>query len=34
MANFDWTRFSVVINIKATADRLYKSRATRKGIEE
>ncbi len=34
MTKFDWSRFSVAINIKAPADRLYKSWATRKGIEE
>lgn len=34
MRNFDWTRFSVAINIRASSDVLYKAWATRKGIEE
>lgn len=34
MTGFDWSRFSVGINIKAPISRLYKAWSTRKGIEE
>ena len=34
MTKFDWSRFSVAINIKAPKDRLYRSWVTRNGIEE
>ena len=33
MSNFDWSRFSVRINVKATKEKLYWCWATRKGIE-
>lgn len=33
MANFDWSRFSVRINIKAPLDKLYWCWATKEGIE-
>ena len=34
MEKFDWTRFTLRINIKASAEKLYKAWSTRKGIEE
>lgn len=34
MTGFDWSTFSVAINIKASTDRLYKAWSTRIGIEE
>ena len=33
MADMDWSRFAVRINVKAAADRLYRCWATRAGIE-
>jgi hypothetical protein len=33
MANFEWDRFSVRINVKATTEKLYWCWATREGIE-
>ena len=33
MADFDWSRFTVRINVKASTERLYWCWATRKGIE-
>ncbi len=33
MSNFDWSRFTVRINIKATREKLYWCWATKKGIE-
>jgi uncharacterized protein YndB with AHSA1/START domain len=34
MADFDWSTFSVAINIKAAPEKLYKAWATRRGMEE
>jgi uncharacterized protein YndB with AHSA1/START domain len=34
MSGFDWSTFSVAINIKAAPDKLYKAWSMRKGIEE
>jgi uncharacterized protein YndB with AHSA1/START domain len=33
MENFDWSKFSVRINVNATIDELYKAWATKRGIE-
>lgn len=33
MANFDWSRFTVRITVKASAEKLYRCWATREGIE-
>lgn len=33
MADFDWSRFAVRININASAEKLYRCWATREGIE-
>lgn len=33
MADFNWSRFAVRINVKAPAEELYRCWATRKGIE-
>ena len=33
MANFDWSKFTVRITVKASPKELYKAWATRKGIE-
>jgi uncharacterized protein YndB with AHSA1/START domain len=34
MATFDWSKFTVAINIKASAQELYRAWATRTGIED
>jgi uncharacterized protein YndB with AHSA1/START domain len=34
MPDFDWSTFSVAINIKAVPEKLYKAWATRRGMEE
>jgi uncharacterized protein YndB with AHSA1/START domain len=33
MTGFDWSTFTVAINIRSTPDKLYKAWATQKGIE-
>ena len=33
MANFDWSRFSVRITVKASVEKLYWCWATKEGIE-
>jgi uncharacterized protein YndB with AHSA1/START domain len=34
MSNFDWSRFTLKINIKASPEKLYSAWSTQKGIEE
>lgn len=34
MPDFDWSTFSVAINIKSTPDKLYKAWSTRTGMED